>query len=215
MYSNVLKIVSSILHSKNCVHLYMACSASNCLWQTYWSTQCLCVCMYVNVMKTSCEWKEDLKIVGIMNHAAGQWVSGILEVAVIIVTIILLFCSLLLPSPAGVLTSPRLSTTNFSPATWLVPINFPSILPSLTLLLSWCALKDGTCTLSHYLSKKVAINKMEHPRRAMTSARTWSEPKISISHSFTRCHWETLGVMWLAYMSMNKIIGMCEYMHYI
>jgi hypothetical protein len=43
--------------------------------------------------------------------------------------------------------------------------------------------------------KKVAINKTEHPRKAMSSTRTWSEPKISISSSYTWCHWEGLGAV--------------------
>jgi len=61
--------------------------------------------------------------------------------------------------------------------------------------------------------EKIALNKVEHPRRKMTSARIWTEPNISISIRSTRCHREGLGVMWLACKTTNQIIGMCEWMN--
>jgi hypothetical protein len=167
----------------------MNCSTSNCLCDrlTEPCNQCVCVMKLV--------WLERrTNTMGSMNHSAGHQVEWRLEGAVIIATILLLFPSLLLPSPAGKFTYPRLSTTNFAATTWLVPINLPSISSSLALLLSWWALKDGTHTWSHYLRKKVSIHKMEHHSRAMTSTRTLSEPKISTSSSFIRCHWEGLWV---------------------
>jgi len=119
-----------------------------------------------------------------MNHSTCQRIEGRLEGGMISAPNPSVFQSLLPTSK----TPPHLTTTNFAPATRLVPINFPAIPSPLTPLLACWSLKDGIYTLSHYLRKKVTIHTMEHIRRAKTSTRTaiMVESSFNVVSLFTR-----------------------------